>query len=121
MAAAFEFAIYGPIVRGDLPGLCDRVCALLAERGAGHAVCDVRTVGRPDVVTVEALTRLQLAAKRSGCRIALANASPELQELFAFMGLENVLPLGVEPRGQPEEREERLGVEEEAELGDLTA
>ena len=24
-----DFAIWGPIARDDLPGLCDRVCALL--------------------------------------------------------------------------------------------
>ena len=28
------FAIGGPIARADLPGLCDRVCALLRESGA---------------------------------------------------------------------------------------
>jgi anti-anti-sigma regulatory factor len=45
----------------------------------------------PDAVTVDALARLQLAARRHGCRVRLANASPELRELVAFMGLEKVL------------------------------
>jgi ABC-type transporter Mla MlaB component len=121
MTTRLEFAIYGPIARGDLPGLCERVCALLGRSRAAVAVCDVSTVGTPDLVVVDALTRLQLAARRSGCGIRLRHASRELAELVAFMGLENVLPLGVEPCGQPEEREERLGVEEEAELGDPAA
>lgn len=85
------FAIRGPIARGDLHGLCDRVCALLAKSGAAVAVADVATVG-PDAVTVEALARLQLAAGRVGCRVRLRHASAELRELVAFMGLRDVLP-----------------------------
>ena len=85
------FAIHGPIARDDLPGLCDRVCALLAGSGAELALCDVRGVD-PDAVTADALARLQLAAHRNGCRVRLRNASPELRELLAFMGLCDVLP-----------------------------
>jgi ABC-type transporter Mla MlaB component len=87
----FAFAIHGPIARSDLPGLCDRVCALLAEHRADVALCDVSSVGRPDAVTVDALARLQLAARRHGCRVRLRNASDELRELVAFMGLCDVL------------------------------
>ena len=85
------FAIRGPIARDDLPGLCDRVCALLAENGPEVALCDVRGVD-PDAVTVDALARLQLAARRYGCQVRLCNASDELRELVAFMGLREVLP-----------------------------
>jgi ABC-type transporter Mla MlaB component len=85
------FAIGGPIARADLPGLCDRVCALLQESGAALALCDVSGV-EPDAVTVDALARLQLAARRAGCRVRLRGASPELRDLVAFMGLEDVLP-----------------------------
>jgi ABC-type transporter Mla MlaB component len=85
------FSVQGPIAREDLPGLCDRVCALLTENGPEVAVCDVETVA-PDAVTCEALARLQLAAKRLGCQVRLCNASPELRQLVAFMGLEDVLP-----------------------------
>ena len=45
----------------------------------------------PDAVTVDALARLQLAARRLCCRLLLRNASPELLELVAFMGLADVL------------------------------
>ena len=85
------FAIRGPITRADLPGLCDRVCALLSESSASVVTCDVRDV-EPDAVAVDALCRLQLAARRNGCRIRLRNASPELRELVVFMGLTDVLP-----------------------------
>ena len=86
-----QLAVYGPIARSDLQGLCDRVCALLGSSGADVALCDVRGV-EPDAVTVEALARLQLGALRHGCEVRLRNASDELLELVAFMGLREVLP-----------------------------
>ncbi len=85
------FAIEGPITRADLPGLCNRVCALLEESGAELAFCDVSGID-PDAVTVDALARLQLGARRHGCLVRLRNASEELRELVAFMGLRDVLP-----------------------------
>jgi ABC-type transporter Mla MlaB component len=85
------FAVRGPIARKDLPGLCDRVCALLGSTTPSVAFCDVRGV-KPDAVTIDALARLQLAARRYGCRVRLRGASEELRELVAFMGLEDVLP-----------------------------
>jgi len=83
------FAIRGPITRADLPGLCERVCAFLDECGAEVALCNVTGVD-PDAVTVDALARLQLAARRHGCQIRLRRASDELLELVAFMGLADV-------------------------------
>jgi ABC-type transporter Mla MlaB component len=85
------FAVRGPISRADLPGLCDRVCALLERSCADVAFCDVHGID-PDAVTVDALARLQLAARRHGCQVRLRNASSELVELVAFMGLTDVLP-----------------------------
>ena len=84
------FAIDGPIARADLPGLCDRVCELLQRSRPEVALCDVRGVD-VDAVTVDALARLQLAARRHGCTVRLQNASSDLLELVAFMGLQNVL------------------------------
>ena len=89
--SATAFAIRGPIALWDLPGLCDRVCALLPRRGCAVAFCDVGTVNA-DAVTVDALARLQLAAQRRGCQIRLRGASDELRDLVAFMGLRDVLP-----------------------------
>jgi ABC-type transporter Mla MlaB component len=87
-----SFRIEGPIAREDLPGLSDRVCKLLEGSDAEVAVCDVSGVG-VDAVTVDALARLQLAARRHGCRIRLCgSASRELLALVAFMGLTDVLP-----------------------------
>ena len=88
-----EFAIRGPISRDDLPGLCIRVCRVLSESRAATVVCDVRGV-EPDAVTVDALCRLQLAARRRRCQIRLRNASDELLTLVAFMGLSDILSDG---------------------------
>jgi ABC-type transporter Mla MlaB component len=86
-----SFSVRGPIVRSDLPGLCERVCALLDRSRGCLAFCDVQTVPA-DAVTVDALARLQLAARGYGCRVRLRNASSELRDLLAFLGLEDVLP-----------------------------
>jgi ABC-type transporter Mla MlaB component len=85
------FAIRGPIARADLPGLCERVCALLEQNDRDVVLCDVHGV-IADAVTVDALARLQLAAQRRSCQIRLCGASCDLLELLAFMGLRDVLP-----------------------------
>jgi hypothetical protein len=46
----------------------------------------------PNAVTIDAIARLQLAARRQGCQVRLCHASSELLELVAFMGLRDVLP-----------------------------
>jgi ABC-type transporter Mla MlaB component len=84
------FAIWGPIEREDLPGLCDRVCGLLSAVRPSVALCDVTGVAT-DAVTVDALARLQLAARRERCLIRLQGASDDLRALVAFMGLQDVL------------------------------
>jgi len=75
---------------------------------------DVRGLA-PDAITVDALARLQLAARRNGSEIRLQHASAELLELADFMGLGGVL------QGQPEEREDALRVEKEREADDPAA
>jgi ABC-type transporter Mla MlaB component len=90
---ALAFAVRGPIARDDLPGLCTRVRALLDGSDADVALCDVAGVDA-DAVTVDALARLQLAARRYGCRVHLLNACDELVALVEFMGLTDVLPSG---------------------------
>ena len=63
-----------------------------------------------DLAIVDALARLRLTGRRLGFDLRLY-PSPELRELIEFAGLGEVL-------GQAEEREERLGAEEERELDD---
>ena len=70
-------------------------------------VCDVAALTQPDAGTIEALARLQLTARRLGCRVRLRDPSRELRELLDLFGLADVLR--VEPGRQPEEREEAAG------------
>jgi ABC-type transporter Mla MlaB component len=89
-AGTITFEVRGPIAREDLPGLYERICRLLARARPGLAFCEVAGVAA-DAVTLEALARLQLAARRRGCTVRLRGASPALLELVAFAGLEDVL------------------------------
>ena len=65
---------------------------------------------------VDLLARLQLEARRRGIELRLRGVAPALRELISLAGLEEALRL--EPSGQPEEREERGGVQEEGQLPD---
>jgi len=107
-----------------VPALCDNVCGLLRGSEAELVLCDVGGVVDPDVAAAEALARLRLATRRLGLRMCIRNGSDEFMALLTFMGLGDVLPmrapLRLEVRRQPEEREERLGIEEERELADPT-
>jgi hypothetical protein len=114
--------IGGRIERGDISGIFGRARVLLEGCDAEVVDCDVGAIVDPDAVTVEALARLQLAARRLGRRVRFRHACGELEDLLAMMGLGEVLPCGpssvIEARGQPEEREQALRVEEEADPGD---
>jgi hypothetical protein len=90
----------------------------MAEPRPSRVLCDVRALA-PDALTIDVLARLQLAARRAGQEVALRGASLELLELLELFGVTGVLR--VEVGGQPEEREERVRVEEERELDDLPA
>ena len=89
-AQTIAFEIHGPILRADLPGLTERVCALLRRSGAGgRRLRGPR--GRAGCGHVDALARLQLAARRYACPMRLRGASDDLRSLVAFMGLADVL------------------------------
>src|SRR2546421_2405051 len=88
--SAVRLRIRGPIRKSDLPGLCRRACRLLDHSDAALVLCDARGVDA-DAVSVDALARLQLAARRRGGRVRLRRASIALRELVAFMGLADVL------------------------------
>ena len=108
--------ISGPLTPADAAALCERARAELERSDAEVLDCDVAALTRPDAGTVEALARLQLTARRHGRWIRLRDPSPELRELLDLFGLAEALR--VEPRRQPEEREQPLGVEERVQMGD---
>ena len=101
----------------DLPGLCERVRAAVHE--GSPIVCDVSGLVDPDLGTVDLLARLKLTVKRLGGALELRGHNDRLAELLALTGLREELCLEVVR--EAEEREETLGVEEEADAGDLSA
>ncbi len=79
-------------------------------------VCDIGSLADADLGAVAGLARLHVASRRLGFDLVLHNGSDALVELVAFVGLADVLRF--QPRGQAEEREQRLGGEEERKLDD---
>ncbi len=88
---ALMLSLGGGLDREALPELCERARrALLARGAAGAVLLDVRRAPA-DAVTVDALARLRLTARRLGYHVRLAHASDELRSLIAFAGLADVL------------------------------
>ena len=81
----------------------------------GLIVVDASSLA-PTAATIDLIARQHLAARRLGGRIRLRGASVDLERLIQLAGLAEVLR--VEPRRQPEQREEPVGVEEERQLPD---
>jgi ABC-type transporter Mla MlaB component len=106
---ALVLVLSGRVIPDDLPGLVTRARALLESDTHDRIVCDVGALVEPDAVTVDALARLQLAARRRGREVSLLGASDRLRELLNFCGLDQAIPpcegLVVEPGREPEERE----------------
>jgi hypothetical protein len=96
-------------------GPADGLCFEMAEPRSSSIVCDVSELA-PDAMSIDALARLQLGARRLGVEIRLRHASHELVDLLGLVGLREVL--GVEAGREAEEREQRVGVEEEREFDD---
>jgi len=86
---------------------------LLARIGAR---ADADGAFRMERGEVDDQTVFRLAVADEGYAVELRDASPGLRELLDLCGLERVLPLVDE--GQPEEREQPSGVEEEIQPGD---
>jgi ABC-type transporter Mla MlaB component len=116
-ASTTSFAIGATVTRADIPVLCADLAELVRGRGRGGGVvvCDVADVAHPDVVTVEALARLRLTARRHGCSLVVTGAGPDLLELVRLLGLTDALP---QVGRQSEQREEAGGVEEIVDGGD---
>jgi hypothetical protein len=72
-----------------------------------------------ELALVDVLARLQLEARRHGFELRVVESGEEVRCVIELAGLSAVLAL--EPKRQPEEREQGLDVEEEGELGDSVA
>lgn len=114
--------VSGPIARRDVAELCDRVRELLEAGRADLVVCGVGALLEPDAVTVDALARLALTARRLGRRVLLQDGCEELRGLLELTGLSALVApgagSGLQTEGQTEGREDAPDVEEESDPGD---
>ena len=65
--------------------------AALRPASADRIVCDLGTLTKPDLQTVDALAHLALLARRLHCRLELRHASAAVRELIVLAGLTEVL------------------------------
>lgn len=89
-AQPIEMRIAGRVTPADVPRLCEELSARLSSTGVTEAICDVGGLTHTDLAAINALARLQLTARRLGCRIRLRNAGPELRALLDLVGLGEV-------------------------------
>ena len=117
-----EVVLRGRFAPADIPGLWGRLLPLLGRTAAPVVVCDVTAMVDPDAATIDALARLQLTARRSGCCIRLRHTGGRLQGLLALTGLAEVVPCAPPPTvqagGKAEEGEPPRGIEEEGDPAD---
>jgi hypothetical protein len=108
-----SFTVRSKVTRADIPVLCADLAERLRGRPGGVVTCDVSGLADADVVTVEALARLRLTARRHGWALRVHGAEPGLLRLIGFLGLADALgePLG-EPLREAEQREQVRRVEE---------
>ena len=79
------------ITGADAPALCARAQVLLLVAGGNELICDLSALPRAHLGAIDALARLQLAARRGGCRMLLRAAPAELGHLIELCGLDAVL------------------------------
>ncbi|MEV6397785.1 STAS domain-containing protein [Streptomyces sp. NPDC051907] len=85
--------IAGRVTQADVPHLCEELRARLSGvAGGAEAICDVGALTHANLTAVDALARLQLTARRLGCRIRLRNAGAELRLLLDLVGLADLAP-----------------------------
>jgi hypothetical protein len=116
-------AIGGSIDGDDVENTCDGTGFDADEPALTRVVCHVDPVANPDVGTVDALARMQLAARRRGWELWVEGATERMRELLALTGLEDVVRCegsDLETLGKPEGRKEARGVEEEGDAADAT-
>src|ERR1700722_862131 len=89
---------------------------MVGRDGVAMASCLLEGPVAPDMGAVDRGARLALMAKRLGGGVVLTDVCADLRALLELIGL------GVEMEGEPERREETLGVQqvqEEHHSGDL--
>src|SRR5688500_17742560 len=99
--SAVRVRIVQPLTPAAVAAIPERVRALLDGSGRTLLICELTDLDE-DLRSLEALARFELAARRMGCELRLADPSEALRALAGFAGLAGVLSFsrsGVEARG----------------------
>ncbi len=122
---AIRVVVHPELTRADIWVLADRLVRRLRDGNVATVLVDASRVQTPDLVYVEALTRLQLSARRNGSRVRLIGPCPRLLELLAVLGLDDMLAADGEGSGelhrQAEHREQPIDVKVGVDPGDPVA
>lgn len=105
-----------PISPPEAAALCVAIQQRLATGSGRVVVCHV--LGPVDLSVVGVVARMQLMSRRLRTPLQLRTWSPALSELLALTGLDEVIPVRLEPGRQPEAREQPR-VEEVVDVDDL--
>jgi ABC-type transporter Mla MlaB component len=89
---AARLVLSGALGTPDAPSLCARLRAALQQGSTQAVECDVTGLHPVDLGTIDALARLTLTARRLGSQVRLQDASTELRDLLALVGLADVVP-----------------------------
>ena len=119
-------AVRPHLARDEVRALGEKLVRRLREGDVAEVQVDVSSIRAPDVVHVDAIARMQLAARRQDSRVRLIGPCPRLMELLVLVGLEDMFPDEVETSGlemhrEPEHREQPLDVEVGVDPGDPIA
>jgi anti-anti-sigma factor len=90
---AVVLMLAGTIEQDTVPALVAGVCRMLDLADAARIICDVSAVSAPDAAAVDALARLQLAARRRGSQVWLRDADGRLVDLLVLAGLDEMVRL----------------------------
>jgi hypothetical protein len=105
-----------PITSPEASALCAAIRQRLATGASRTVVCHV--LGPVDLSVVGVVARMQLMSRRLRTPLQIRTWSPALSELLALTGLDEVVPVRLEPGGQPEPREQPR-IEEVVDVDDL--
>ena len=82
------------------------------DDGSGLATWTLTGPGRPDLLALDGVARLCLAALQAGARASVRDSSPDMASLLGLLGS------AVDVERKPEYREDALDVQEAMELPD---
>lgn len=116
VSVALRLTTGGRVAPAEVPRLCADLEELLTECPTAEVPLDVGTLTAPDLVSVDALARMQLTARRRGHDLVLRAPGRLLTLLLTATGLGT--ELGLPPERQTEQGEEPGGVQEDVEPGD---